>query len=99
MPSDCWMPANDLVPPQKSSQLAFGVEYFLKEKFKFSIEGYWKVMNNLITFKPGETFLKNNENWDQKILVNGEGVARGLEFLIGKEQGKTKGWLSFEILV
>lgn len=97
MPSDFWMPSTVNIPPQKSRQYSVGFEYFFSRKYKLSIESYRKEMSNLITFRPGESFLKNNDSWEEKVLIGGNGLAEGVEVLFRKNSGKTTGWLSLEL--
>ncbi len=97
MPSDFWMPSTSAVSPQRSVQIATGLEYFLTERYKISIEAYQKEMFNLITFKPGESFAMNNVSWENKVLNNGNGMAKGVELLVQKMEGKTNGWIAIDL--
>jgi len=97
LPSDFWMPSTETVPPQKARQYSIGIEYFPRGKYSVSIESYRKEMNNLLTFRPGESFLMNNESWEEKVLIGGKGIAEGIELLLRKDAGKTTGWLSLEV--
>jgi hypothetical protein len=54
-------------------------------------------MDNLITIDQGESFFRNDEIWENKILQSGTGISKGLEFLFRKEEGKTTGWLAFTL--
>ncbi len=97
LPSDYWMPATADVPPQKSEQYTFGVQYNIGNKYNVSLETYRKRMSNLITFKPGESFAKMNESWEEKIYKKGIGISEGIECLIQKESGKTNGWIALDL--
>jgi hypothetical protein len=97
MPSDFWMPTTENTPPERAKQFSIGLEYLLLEKYKISLESYVKEMDNLITINQGESFFRNDEIWENKILQSGTGIAKGLEFLFRKEEGKTTGWLAFTL--
>jgi len=96
LPTDLWLPVTDSVKPQHSVQYAIGTAFALKSGYDFSIEGYYKEMNNLIEYKEGATFLMANENWQNKIEI-GRGWSYGLEFLIRKNMGKTTGWIGYTL--
>lgn len=97
MPSDFWMPSTALVSPENSKQVSVGIEYYFNKKYKFSIESYQKMMDNLITFNLGESFFANSEAWENKILTGGKGINRGIEILCKKEGGKTNGWIGITV--
>lgn len=97
MPSDFWMPSTKDVPPQDSRQISVGIEYLQNNSYKFSVESYKKQMTNLIHFKPGESFLNSNESWEEKIFTGGTGIAEGIELLVRKDRGKTRGWIGLEL--
>jgi hypothetical protein len=98
MPSDYWMPSTERVNPQFSEQFAGGIFLDMYEKkYSISIESYYKNMNNLVTFKPGESAMSVNESWEEKIETGGRGYSKGIEFLFQKNNGKTTGWIGATI--
>lgn len=96
LPTDLWVPATKLVPPQSSAQIAVGIDKSFGKGFEASIEGYYKTMNNSIEYKDGANFLNVNEDWQNKIEV-GEGVSKGLEFFFQKKFGQVSGWLGYTL--
>ena len=48
LPTDLWVPVTDRVDPMTSDQVALGVNYTLTGIAEFSVEAYYKHMNNLI---------------------------------------------------
>jgi hypothetical protein len=94
LPTDLWVPVTKRIVPMKSHQAALGVFYNLKDIADFSIEGYYKTMDNIIEYKDGATFLNINTGWEDKVSV-GRGWAYGLEFLAQKTVGKTTGWVGY----
>lgn len=98
IPLDLWVPATPQAPPMQSQQVALGTSWHTNTKsFEFSIEGYYKEMDGLITYKEGANFTDVQEAWEDKILIDGSGEAYGLEFFVRKNSGKTTGWLGYTI--
>lgn len=96
LPTDLWVPVTDSVPRITADQYAAGLAYTLNDMFEFSIEGYYKEMDNLIEYKEGASFMGNSENWDQKIEV-GKGCSYGIELFAQKKVGKTSGWIGYTL--
>ncbi|MEA3450426.1 MAG: TonB-dependent receptor plug domain-containing protein, partial [Bacteroidota bacterium] len=98
LPMDIWTTSNSNIPPSKSKQATIGYyQTLLNNKFKLSIESYYKHSTNLATFKEGATYLSVIDDWTDKLETNGIGKSYGLELFFEKKQGKTTGWLSFTI--
>lgn len=97
LPTDLWVPATDKIKPQFSQQTAVGMSSLIADgKYDFSIEAYYKNMNNLIEYKEGSNFLNVSESWEDKVAV-GNGWSYGAEFLIRKKEGKFNGWLGYTL--
>lgn len=103
LPTDLWVPATDRVKPQHSSQTAFGiVKDFDKNSLSFSVEGYYKQMENVIGYKEGASFIELSEpsdatsNWENKI-TEGRSWSYGVEFLLQKKAGRLNGWIGYTL--
>jgi hypothetical protein len=105
LPTDLWVPATDKVKPQTSKQLAAGVIWdILNKGLTFSLEGYYKKMNNIITYKEGSSFIDMTANeltttqdaWENKV-TSGKGKSYGLEFLLHRKIGKLSGWVGYTL--
>ena len=103
LPTDLWVPATENVAPQSSSQIAAGaVKDINQEKgISITLEGYYKKMNNIISYKEGASFLSINANtnieensWENKV-TSGQAESYGLEFLLQKKVGKFSGWVGY----
>lgn len=95
LPTDFWMPSTENIRPENSVQRSLGVFYTPnKGMYKLSLEGYYKTMDNLITFLPGESLNASKENWENVVASNGTGENYGIEFFAQKVKGKTTGWIS-----
>lgn len=96
LPTDAWMPVTRNLKPLLSDQLSAGLYYSLNNTYDFSVEGYYKWMNNLLDFKDGYSFLPGTAAWDEKI-VGGKGRSYGAEFMVRKETGRTTGWIGYTL--
>ena len=98
LPSDLWVPAIDSVPSQSSKQWAIGIATELfGNTYEFSLEGYYKTMNNLITYKEGYSNLSSNESWENTVETGGEGKSYGGELFLQKKKGQTTGWIGYTL--
>ena len=97
-PSDIWVPAIENVPSQKSKQWAGSVSTLLFQgAYELSLEGYYKTMGNLITYKSGYSNLESTEAWENTVETGGEGKAYGMEIFLQKKKGKTTGWIGYSL--
>ncbi len=97
LPTDIWVPATDSVPPQQSRQIAMSINTnFFDGKLEASLEGYYKAMNNLISYKEGSSFF-DATGWESSIETGGEGRSYGLELFLQKNNGNTTGWIGYTL--
>lgn len=98
LPSDLWVPAIDSVPSQRSKQWAANVSTELYGgTYELSVEGYYKTMSNLITYKEGYSNLSSTESWENAIETAGEGESYGGELFLQKKKGNTTGWIGYTL--
>ena len=97
LPTDLWVPATDRVRPQRAKQGVFGFAYTHPTSgFEASVEGYYKEMKNVIEYKEGASFIRIDENWQDKIEVgNGEGY--GVEFFTSRKFDRTEWWIGYTL--
>src|SRR5690606_22432677 len=73
-PTDIWYPVTDSIRPQTSHQFAIAWQrQLISERLFFSVEGYYKEMNQLIGYEEG-TNLFLNTDFESK-LIQGKGKA------------------------
>lgn len=94
LPSDLWVPVTARIVPMTSHQVAAGVFYTWRSLIDFSVEGYYKWMNNLLEYKPGASFLGSTAGWENMVSM-GRGWAYGIEFLAQKSFGQITGWFGY----
>ncbi len=94
LPTDLWMPCTDSIPPQLADQVALGISWNINDMYDLSIEGFYKEMDNLISYKEGASFFDVSNNWQSKLEI-GTGQAYGVELLLRKNYGRFSGWLGY----
>ncbi len=98
-PLDLWVPSTDKIKPQNSWQGALGLAKTYKNDYELSLEGYYKEMDNVISYRPGSSFFDEGVgeiDWENKV-VQGKGQSYGLEFMVQKQRGKFSGWLAYTL--
>ncbi|MBQ1912081.1 MAG: TonB-dependent receptor [Bacteroidales bacterium] len=96
LPLDLWVPITKNIKPVTSDQVSAGIYYDGLPGWEFSIEGYWKHIDNLLEYKDGTIVLGNSMGWENKVEM-GQGTAKGLEFFVQKTQGKLTGWVAYTL--
>lgn len=96
LPTDLWVPATQLVPPQQSHQYALGWAYNINDDYEASIEGYYKKMNHIIEYAEGASFVSTTSDWQTRV-VSGEGRSYGAEFFLQKKKGRTTGMVGYTL--
>ncbi len=94
LPTDLWVPVTKKIKPMSSHQYSAGLFYTVPHVADFSVEGYYKTMDNLLEYKDGASFMGASSNWEDKVSM-GRGVAYGVEFLAQRSFGNTSGWLGY----
>lgn len=96
LPTDLWVPATDQIKPVLANQVSLGYYRELGKGYNFSVEGYYKKMNNLIQYKEGADFISINDDWQSRVEV-GQGWCYGGELFLEKRKGKFTGWLGYTL--
>ncbi len=95
-PTDLWIPSSNNVKPEISDQFSIGYyRNFLNNKYEFSVETYYKIMQNQIDYKNGAQ-LNLNQNVENELLF-GSGRSFGAEFFVKRKFGKLTGWLGYTL--
>ena len=96
LPLDLWVPITKDIRPVTSDQVSAGVYYDGLKGWEFSVEGYFKYMNNLLEYKDGTILIGSSSGWENKVEM-GSGRAYGLELMAQRTQGKVTGWLAYTL--
>ena len=93
-PTDTWKLSDLNIKPQHATQFSLGFYKNLEENnFELVLEGYFKKTKNILDYKVGADLILN-ESIETEVL-QGNGKAYGVEFLIRKNKGKLNGWLGY----
>jgi len=95
-PTDLWIPSSNNVKPEIADQFSVGYyRNFKNNTYEFSVETYYKIMQNQIDYKDGAQ-LNLNEQVESELLY-GQGRSFGAEFFLKKKYGKFTGWLGYTL--
>ena len=95
-PTDLWIPSSNNVKPEIADQESIGYfRNFKDNSYEFSVETYYKSMQNQIDYKNGAQLIAN-ENVESQLLY-GKGRAYGVELFLKKKVGKFTGWVSYTL--
>jgi hypothetical protein len=93
-PTDIWKLSDSYIKPQRGDQYSLGIYKNLRRSAaEASVEVYYKSLKNIIDYKGGAVLLMN-EHLETDIL-NGNGKAYGVEFMLKKQAGKLTGWIGY----
>jgi hypothetical protein len=105
LPTDLWIPSSPRVSPQRSQQVALGLARDIPRfDLTLSLEGYYKRMNQVISYREGASFLELGQTtpvrrdyaWEEQI-VRGKAWSYGAEFLVQRHVGKLTGWVGYTL--
>lgn len=94
LPTDLWVPVTARIKPMTAHQVAVGAMYSWSGIADFSVEGYYKHMDNLMEYRDGASFWGSSVGWEDKVCL-GEGWSYGVEVLIQRNIGKLTGWIGY----
>ncbi|MCX6151944.1 MAG: TonB-dependent receptor [Ignavibacteriales bacterium] len=96
LPTDLWYPSTTNINPSKSLQYVFGVEsYFDNQAYLFSVEGYYKEMQDLYEF--GNIKNKDLSKPIEDQFTSGKGESYGMELFFNKRAGDLMGWIGYSL--
>ncbi|GAB3640712.1 TonB-dependent receptor [Spirosoma arcticum] len=109
LPTDLWVPTTDRFKPQQSHQVAGGLAYDFAGRTAFTkdltltVEGYYKRLSNIISYREGASFLLINDpesaetvRWEDNVTA-GRGWSYGGEVLLQKKSGRFSGWVGYTL--
>lgn len=96
LPTDLWVPPTNKVGPQRSWQAALGVAQTFDGKYEVSLEGYYKKIKDILSYKEGSSITLIGDDWEKGVTV-GDGWSYGGELFIQKKKGRTTGWIGYTL--
>lgn len=95
-PYNLWAPSGKFINPLRADQYTIGYFHdFKKEDLRFETEIYYKDFRNQIDYISGADLITNDAV--ERIILEGEGRAYGLEVLLKKNSGKLTGWIAYTL--
>ncbi|MDL2315370.1 TonB-dependent receptor [Bacteroidales bacterium OttesenSCG-928-C19] len=96
MPFDRYAISSNIIKPQIADQVSLGyVQLTGNSIYEFSVEGYYKTVDNVYDYKDGKSFTSEIEI--ERLLLGGKGRAYGIEFSARKNLGKLTGWIAYTL--
>ncbi len=92
-PLDVWAPSGPYLKPQKLDQIALGYHTKLKNNNKIETEVFYKKIKNRLDYINGADLVANEAI--ERVLLNGEARAYGIEFLYKKNKGRHNFWIAY----
>ncbi|QYA27121.1 TonB-dependent receptor [Gramella sp. MT6] len=95
-PLDVWAPSGSFIKPQVLDQYAVGYfRNFKENEYSLEVEGFYKDIDNRIDYIDGANLIANNAI--ERVVLNGESRAYGMELLLRKNTGRLTGWLAYTL--
>ena len=95
-PFDRYTLSSNLLKPQVADQLSLGVYTMTRQQdYDFSLEGYYKHVNNVLDYRDGVSF--SSEVEIERLVLAGQGRSYGAEFCARKNSGRLTGWLAYTL--
>jgi hypothetical protein len=95
-PLDIWAPSDQYLKPEILDQVALGYfQNFKDDKYSLEVETFYKKIKNKADYIDGAELIANKHI--ERVLLNGEARAYGLEVMVKKNTGKLTGWISYTL--
>lgn len=96
LPTDLWVPVTKKIKPITSHQVSAGLFYHGFGDMDVSLEGYYKILHNVIDYKDGVSSFSNSDGWEDKV-AQGNGKAYGVELSAVRNKGNITGWIAYTL--
>ncbi|WP_010252915.1 TonB-dependent receptor [Myroides injenensis] len=95
-PLDIWTPSSSFIKPQLVDQVALGYFRNFKEgAYSIESEVFYKKGKNSIDYIDGAELIGNEAI--ERVILNGESRAYGLELMFRKNLGRLTGWVAYTL--
>ncbi|MDF1546311.1 MAG: TonB-dependent receptor [Bacteroidales bacterium] len=93
-PTDKWKLADYNIKPMLGSQYSLGIyKNVLYGKYEFSVETYYKTVDNIVEYKNGANLVVNET--PEIDILQGKLKTYGVELMIKKSLGRFNGWINY----
>lgn len=87
-----WLSADENIKPSESVHNILGIQWENPD-YLFDVEAYYKTSENLVEFTRRFRDAADYLNY----FYFGDGIAKGVDFLLQKKRGKLSGWLGYTL--
>jgi len=101
LPTDLWVPATDLIKPQRARQVVVGYVHDFNPRWQLTVEAYQKQMHQVINYREAAGFIGITSaeraadfDWERNV-TSGNGNASGLETTLQSRTGRLTGSLNY----
>lgn len=95
-PLDVWAPSGKYIEPQLLDQIAVGYYQNLEQElYSVEIEAFYKKLENRVDYIDGANLIANDAI--ERVILEGQARAYGLEVLLRKNRGRFSGWLAYTL--
>lgn len=95
-PLDVWAPSDNFLKPQLLDQVAVGYfQNFKEDEYSLEVETFFKKIKNRVDYIDGANLIANEAI--ERVVLNGNARAYGLEVYFRKNTGRLTGWLSYTL--
>lgn len=95
-PTDLYVMSSNNIKPEIADQVSTGFfKNFKDNTYEFSVETYYKWLQNQIDYKDGAQLLVNQDVESQ--ITYGTGRAYGIELFLKKKYGRFNGWVGYTL--
>ncbi len=95
--NDYWVPATKKARPENGWNFSGGMMHKLPLNFEWSIDGFYRIMNNVIEYKSGSQQASVNSPWEDQIITGGKGRSYGVEFYVARTKGRVTGSVAYTL--
>lgn len=96
LPMNIWTPSGPYAKPQLVDQYAVGYFTNFKDRdYSFEGELFYKKIQNRIDYIDGANIVANN--LIERVILNSDARAYGMELLLRKNKGRFTGWVSYTL--
>ena len=94
---DSWFAIDETKNPSQALQAVIGYEQFFSGGLKLQIEGYYKKIENMLTYEESRATTDGSVSDVSllDLLTSADGYAYGAELFLQKSAGKVNGWLGY----
>ena len=95
-PFDRYAISSNIIKPEIADQISGGFYMMTPaQEYDFSIEAYYRHINNVIDYRDGKSF--SSEIEIERLVLPGKGKSYGVELCAHKNGGKLTGWLAYTL--